>query len=113
MARLWPDFLRRPGPHGGPPAAPWLATGAAVLATAALLRAGGRQWWCPCGGLTPWVGDTLGPHNSRHLLDPYAFIHVLHGLFFFWLFAWLFPRLAPAWRLFLAVALEASWELLE
>src|SRR5262249_26437443 len=54
-----------------------------------------------------------GPHNSQHLFDPYSFIHVEHGLLFFWLFAWAFPRLAPAWRLCLAVGLEASWEVFE
>ena len=69
---------------------------------------GGRRWWCACGQLTPWVSDTLGPHNSQHLFDPYSFIHVLHGLLFFWLFAWAFPRLAPTWRLCLAVALSGS-----
>ena len=93
--------------------APWLATGAILVASAALLRINGRLWWCACGELTPWVSDTLGPHNSQHLFDPYSFIHVLHGLLFFWLFAWACPRLAPTWRVCLAVALSASWELFE
>jgi Protein of unknown function (DUF2585) len=108
-------------PSGGPPTAGgsweryarWLATGAILAATTAVLHLYGRQWWCACGQLTPWVSDTLGPHNSQHLLDPYSFIHVLHGLLFFCLFAWAFPRLAPSWRLCLAVALSASWELFE
>src|SRR5207249_2408165 len=54
-----------------------------------------------------------GPHTSRHLFDPYSFTHFSHGLLFFWLFAWAFPRLSPAWRLCLAVTLEGAWELLE
>ena len=108
-------------PARGPPTAagswgrhaPWLATGAILVATTTVLRLYGRRWWCACGQLTPWVSDTLGAHNSQHLFDPYSFIHILHGLLFFWLFAWAFPRLAPTWRLCLAVALSASWELFE
>jgi uncharacterized protein DUF2585 len=32
---------------------------------------------------------------------------------FFWLIAWLVPRLKPNWQLTLAIAVEAGWEILE
>jgi hypothetical protein len=111
-----PDAQRpAPTPLSAPlaRAAPWLAIAGLLAATTTLLRLHGRVWWCACGRLTPWISDTLGRHNSQHLFDPYSFIHVLHGLIFFWLFAWAFPRLTPAWRLCLAVGVEAAWEVFE
>jgi len=57
--------------------------------------------------------DVWGPHNSQHLLDPYSFTHVLHGVLLYGAFAWLVPCLGVPWRLFLAVTLECLWELLE
>jgi len=59
------------------------------------------------------VSDPQGAHTSQHLLDPYSFTHLLHGLLFYWGFAWAFPRLAITWRFTLAIILEACWELLE
>jgi hypothetical protein len=38
---------------------------------------------------------------------------VLHGFVFCGLLAWGLPRLAPVWRLSLAVTVEALWEVLE
>src|SRR5207244_3579122 len=57
-----------------------------------------------------WAGDTRSPHNSQHLLDPYSFTHVLHGVVLCGLLTWGCPRLAPPWRLGLAVLVEALWE---
>ena len=117
-----PPNPEKPGPPpGGPqtvPGAggrltPWLATGAVLLVTTALLRLHGRRWWCAGGRLTPWSGDSQGPHNSQHLFDPYTFTHILHGIVFCGVLAWALPRLAPAWRLCFAVAAEALWEVVE
>jgi hypothetical protein len=52
-------------------------------------------------------------HNSQHPFDPYAVTHVLHGLAFFGLFAWLLPRVSRAWRFALSMAIETLWELVE
>jgi hypothetical protein len=52
-------------------------------------------------------------HNSQHLLDPYSFSHVSHGILFFGLCAWLLPSLALGWRLVVATAIEAAWEIVE
>lgn len=32
---------------------------------------------------------------------------------FFWIIAWLVPRLKPTWQLTLAIVVEASWEVFE
>jgi hypothetical protein len=77
------------------------------------LHAQGRVWWCACGQLYPWAGDIWSSHNSQHWFDPYSFTHILHGVLFCGLLAWLLPRAPLGWRLTLAVALEASWEVLE
>jgi hypothetical protein len=92
---------------------PWLALAGILAAAVLLLRYEGRLWWCACGQLYPWVSDPRGPHNSQHLLDPYSFTHVLHGVLLCGLLAWAVPRLPPAWRLVLAVLAEALWEVFE
>ncbi|MDQ6652863.1 MAG: DUF2585 family protein [Acidobacteriota bacterium] len=92
---------------------PLLAIVAAFVATALLLRIEGRLWICSCGKLLVWAGKVCSSENSQHFLDPYSFTHVLHGFLFFWLVAWLLPRLKPIWQLTLAIAVEASWEVFE
>lgn len=87
---------------------------AAVAALAALgLRLQGRLWWCDCGDARLWNGSVQSAHNSQHLFDPYSVTHLLHGLLLFWLLAWLRPRLPAIWRLVVAIAIEAGWEVLE
>jgi hypothetical protein len=85
-----------------------------VLAIAVLqLHRQGRLWWCSCGRLYLWTGDAYGPHTSQAPFDPYSLTHVLHGILYFGVLAWGIPRLAPAWRLWLALSAEALWEVLE
>lgn len=92
---------------------PW-AAGAAVLAAMAFaLRAQGRSWFCECGYFLIWTGDTWSADNSQHFFDPYALTHVLHGFLFCGVLALIAPRLAVEWRLCLAVAAEAVWEVIE
>ena len=94
-------------------AGPWLAIAAVLGVTTVLLRAEGRLWWCKCGQPFLWVDDAWTSHNSQHLLDPYSFTHVLHGLVFYGVLAWWLPRWSLPWRMWLAIAVEAAWELIE
>jgi len=93
--------------------APWVAMAALMAGTIYQLRSQGRLWWCACGQLSLWSGNTWIQHNSQHLVDPYSLTHVLHGMLLCGLFAWLCPRLPFAWRLWLAVSVEAVWEVVE
>jgi hypothetical protein len=92
---------------------PWLAATIVLAGAAYGLRRQGRLWLCSCGYLLLWSGDIWSSDNSQHLLDPYSFTHVLHGFLFWWLLAWIIPRLSVGWRLTLAVFLEALWEVIE
>lgn len=92
----------------------------AVLPLMALaLWAEGRLFVCACGEFRFWVGDTCSSSNSQQLFDPYSFTHLLHGFLLFWLIALIFkrraalPKSAGAWQLALAIALEATWEIIE
>ncbi len=92
---------------------PALVIAAALVVSAILLHLEGRLWICSCGRLQVWAGKVCSSDNSQHFLDPYSFTHILHGLLFFWLIAWLAPRLKSHWQLTLAIAVEALWEVFE
>ena len=91
----------------------WLAIAAVLVVAIYQLHNQGRLWWCSCDRLFLWSGDPWSSHNSQHLFDPYSFTHILHGLIFCGLLAWGLPRLAPMWRLWLAVSIESLWEVVE
>lgn len=90
----------------------WLTAGL-ILAQAAALLAQGREPICTCGYVRLWHGQIMSGENSQHLTDWYTFSHILHGILFYAAFAALLPRLAVAWRLVLATAVEVGWELVE
>jgi len=99
--------------------APFIAIAASLFSLALLLWLEGRSAFCTCGVFRVWSGDTCSSTNSQQLFDPYSFTHVLHGFLLFWLVtlivrgvkpAW---RFAPAWQLWLALTLEATWEVFE
>ncbi len=92
---------------------PWLAVAAVLAAAAFRLRAQGRLWLCSCGRFRVWLGDAWGSETSQQLFDPYSFTHVLHGFAFAGLLALVLPRAGWRWRLALAVAAEAAWEVFE
>jgi hypothetical protein len=92
---------------------PWLAIILILAGTAYQLRSQGRLWWCSCDYLLLWSGDPWSSDNSQHLLDPYSFTHVLHGFVLCGLLALIVPRLSPVWQLWLAVSIEALWEVVE
>ncbi len=73
----------------------------------------GRIWWCKCGSAFLWSGEIWSEHTSQHILDHYSFTHVLHGVAFCGLLFWLLPKLHYGWKLWIAVFIEALWEILE
>ena len=84
-----------------------------VLATVAALFLLGRVWWCAAGDAWPWSWQVLSRHNSQHLIDPYSFTHVLHGVLEFWLIGLIFRKVPLAWRFVIAIFIESSWEVVE
>lgn len=86
----------------------------AILVTLALaaflLDRQGRLWICQCGRVYLWAGDIWSSDNSQHIFDPYSFTHILHGFLFFWLIAWLWPKLDFGWQLWLSLFVESAWE---
>ena len=109
----------RHAPKGGPretftrKSLPLLAAVAVLTAAAFELRAQGRLWLCSCGRVGIWVGGAWSEETSQQLFDPYSLTHVLHGLAFCGLLALVAPRVEWRWRLVLAVAIEALWEVIE
>jgi uncharacterized protein DUF2585 len=84
-----------------------------VLVTVVILRAMGRSWWCEC--LTPhlFVFGVWSEHNSQHLLDPYVFSHIQHGLVLYAILALIAPRFSLATRAVVAIVIECGWEIVE
>ena len=86
-----------------------------ILVQAAALIAMGHPLTCTCGYVKLWEGAANSSGNSQHLSDWYSFSHIIHGFGFYWLL-WLAGKRYPrpvSLRLVLALALEASWEMLE
>jgi len=92
---------------------PWLAIVATMVLMVLELRTQGRLWFCECGRLRFWISDPNGPHTSQHLADPYTLTHFQHGLVFFWAVRLVFKRWTWQWQLWLALAIEAVWEVVE
>lgn len=86
---------------------------AVVAATVTVLDLMGRSWWCSCGSPVPWSWDIWSTHNSQHLLDPYFFSHLLHGMLFFAALCWLSKRVPMYVRFLIAMTIEGFWEILE
>jgi hypothetical protein len=93
----------------------WWAVAALVAVTCAVLLVMGRVPICTCGYVKPWHGVVLSAENSQHLADWYTFSHVIHGFAFYGLLWLVGGRLgwSVGLRLVLAVALEATWEIVE
>jgi hypothetical protein len=93
---------------------PWpsLVIVAVLTGTALQLHHQGRAWWCSCRAFL-WTGDAWSSQTSQLFLDPYSLTHLLHGLAFGGLLALTVRGMPTRWRLCLAIAMEAVWEIIE
>jgi hypothetical protein len=93
-----------------------LAAGVGIIVVqGAALLAMGHPLICTCGYVKLWEGVANGPGNSQHLSDWYSFSHIIHG-FCFYLLLWLADKRRPmpvSLRVVLALAVEATWEIVE
>jgi hypothetical protein len=86
---------------------------AALVLTAGIELWMGRSPLGPDGRFGLWEGDIWSSENSQRFADPYSFSHLVHGILFYG-FLWLVVRKLPVrYRLLMALAVEAGWELLE
>jgi hypothetical protein len=90
-----------------------LFAAAIVIVAIVALVTQGRVWWCQSGDYLPWAWNIWSPHNSQHVIDPYSFTHVLHGVLEFWLIGLVFWKVPMAWRFVIAIFIESSWEVVE
>lgn len=92
---------------------PYLVTALIVALAAAYLLWIGREPICKCGDIKLWHGVVVSSENSQHISDWYTPSHIIHGFLFFGIL-WLVARkLSLGWRLAIATAVEALWEIVE
>ncbi len=65
-----------------------------------------------------WTSEAWSSLTSQTFLDPYSFTHLLHGFLFAGILLLIFrfvvkKDLATDWRLVIALAAEALWEIVE
>ena len=102
-----------------PTRAAWILALALWAYCAFILFSMQRPWICECGTVKLWHGVVQSAENSQHIGDWYTFSHVIHGLIFYagahilWRRWNLFDGAPTRWALPIAVAIEASWEILE
>jgi hypothetical protein len=86
---------------------------AVIVLTGGIELRMGRSPLGPDGRFGLWEGNIWSGENSQRVADPYSFSHLVHGMLFYG-FLWLVARKLPVrYRLLMALAVEAGWELLE
>ena len=92
---------------------PFLIVATIILGAALWLLWIGRAPICKCGYVKLWHGETMSSENSQHIADWYTPSHIIHGILFYGVL-WLVARRLPVgWRLVIATAVEAAWEIFE
>jgi len=92
---------------------PWACIFILFVIAAITLNFQGRVWWCEARDYAPWSWEIWSRHNSQHLIDPYTFTHILHGVAEFWIISLIFRKAPLVWRLAIAVGIEGTWEVVE
>lgn len=92
---------------------PYLVTALIVALAAAYLLWIGREPICKCGDIKLWHGTVVSSENSQHISDWYTPSHIIHGFLFFGILWLVARRLSLGWRLAIATAVEALWEIVE
>ena len=87
--------------------------GAIFLVQAIALYFFGQPSICECGYVKVWEGVVRSAGNSQHLFDWYTPSHVIHGLIFYGIFWYFFPKMSVWWRIALSIGLESAWEITE
>ena len=77
----------------------------------AILWAMHRPPICACGAVTLWGSE--GPAQSQMLADWYSPSHIVHGLLFYAVLRWLWPKGGVELRFLAALIVEAAWEVVE
>lgn len=84
-----------------------------VALQVAILFALGRVPICTCGYIKLWEGVVNSSENSQQILDWYTPSHVIHGLLFYLVLWFLFPKSPVMLRFAIAVGAEVTWEIIE
>ena len=84
-----------------------------VVVTGSLEYFFGRSLLGPDGKFGLWEVSVWSAENSQRVADAYTFSHIIHGMLFYALLWWLFPKVPAKYRFLMALGLEAGWELLE
>jgi len=90
-----------------------LGAGALVAVQALVLYLFGQPAICECGIVKVWEGVVLSPGNSQHLTDWYTFSHIIHGILFYAILTYFFPKISVWARLLMATGIEVAWEIAE
>ena len=83
-----------------------------VAVQVAVLALMGVPWVCKCG-VKLWEGGILNGQTSQHIADWYTPSHMVHGVLFYALVRWVFPKWRMPLVLLSAAGLEIGWEIFE
>jgi hypothetical protein len=98
-------------PATSPRQKPLISLIAALALTIAILWAMDRPPICTCGEVTLW--GRVGPTQSQMLADWYSPSHIIHGILFYAVLRWLWPKSSIELRFIAALVVEAAWEIIE
>ena len=60
-----------------------------------------------------WTIESSGKTTSQLVFDPYSFTHISHGILFYILLQYFFPKQKRIYRVYTALIIEIIWEIFE